>query len=226
MHIERWSRPCLVLGSAPQPTLAYRSDMDLVCVNSSGYAARALDLPVPAVTVLGGYKLVVPRLEEDRQALRGLRTTTLLLITNFEPATLEEVLDALERLDYRYDRLMTVSVEERAEIVWTTTGERLAGEESPRLKVTNGLFAACYACFAAAPQVVLAGISFARDGHHYSDQLRRRQQIEPDRAAVRALRARGYPLFTSEAELAADTGLPLVGGDAGPAPSSADAGWR
>lgn len=205
------SRSCLVLGSAPDPCVVFSDDMDLICVNSSGYVARALGLPRPALTVLGGFKLQVPNLEEDRQAMRGLRTKTLLLITNYAGDwTLDRARTSLDAFDYQYDELVAINADERAAIVQAVTGERLAGEDSEYRKVTNGLFAACYAFHTHAPKVTLSGISFARAGHYYSDQNRPRQQIGADRDAVHALLARGYPLYTSEPELAGVTEIPLV----------------
>jgi len=209
--MQTWSRPCLVLGSAPNPHVPVLEGMDVICVNSSGYVARNLGLPTPSLTVLAGFKLVLPKLAEDREALRGLRTKTLLLIMKFRDWTAERAAEALAALDYRYDELVTISIPDRAEIIRSTTGRRLGGEDGrPAEGVSNGLFAACYVLHAHAPKVVFAGISVTRNGHEYSVQDRARVHIEPDKTAIACLLARGYPLFTSEHELSAAAGLPLI----------------
>jgi hypothetical protein len=200
--------PCVVLGSAPDPSVP-PGPYHLICVNSSGYAARALGLPEPDVTVLAGFKLIHPNREEDRQALRGLRTRTLLLVTYLLPVPLAEAERMLAELDFRYERLETVDFDGRARVIEGVTGSPLGSEAAPESRVSNGIFAACYALQAGAPCVVLCGISLTSGGHFYSDRGRPRRHIASDTAALVALQARGWPVQTTDAGMARATGMPL-----------------
>lgn len=201
-------RPCVVLGSAPQPHVPSGA-FDVMCVNSSGYAARDLGLPEPAITVLAGFKLIYPNREEDRQALRGLRTKTLLLVDYLLPLSPAETAQLLADLDFRYERLETVDFHGRARVIESATGLPLASDAAPELRVSNGIFATCHALQLGAPAVIVSGFSLTLNGHFYSQRGRPRRHIGPDTTALQALRERGWPLYTTETDIADATGIPL-----------------
>ncbi len=202
--VPRLGRSCVVLGSSPSPHLASLHDFDLVCVNSSGRVALALRLPQPILTVLGGFKLVKSRYLEDREAMRGLRTRSLLVIRTLRPLPVDEARRVLEGLDYRYEALKTISHAFREHMVRKITGTSVVKQPS------TGIFAVCYALASGAPEVILSGISLTLNGHYYSDRNRSRMHLEEDTAALIALRERGWPVKTSEPDLSRLTGVPLI----------------
>ncbi len=216
--VPKFRRPCVVLGSSPNPRLARLRDFDLVCVNSSGCVARDMGLPQPALTVLGGFKLVKASKEEDRQAMRGLRTAYLLLVRYERP--LAETRQSLERLDYEYDKLVTIGDRHREHLIRkVTTCKPISSYSALTIpptrdqapwNVSNGIFAVCFALANGAPEVILTGISLTLNGHYYSARDRRRKHRTQDRAALIALRERGWPVKTSEPDLSGLTGLPLT----------------
>lgn len=213
----RLDRPCLVLGSAPNPHLPTISNYDLICVNSSGLIAKELGLGKPKLTVMGGFKLVHPNLEEDRKVLHGLSTEYLILIRHTLPIPRVEAEKLLAALNYHYQQFLTVDFWDRACMIRKVTGKRLGGEDTPNASrqgtpnmASNGIFAACYALYHGAPEIILSGISLTKDGHYYSEQNRRRRHTSFDLTAIKSMVERGWPVKTSEPELAELTGLPLV----------------
>jgi len=177
-------------------------NFDLICVNSSGFVAKELGLPDPKVTLLGAFKLVVPKNEEDRRALHGLRTEYLILIRHRLPVSRLLAESLLGMLHYHYKQFLTVGFWDRSYMIQKVTGKDL--------RVSNGIFAACYALYNGAPEIILSGFSLTMHGHYYSDQNRRRKCGNADLAALSAMRERGWAVKTSEPELAELTGLPLV----------------
>jgi len=203
-------RRYVVLGSSPVPHPAPLDGADLICVNSSGFVARDLGLPEPELTVLAGFKLIYPNRQEDRDALRGLKTKCLLLITYLLPISLEEAEELLEKLGYRYDELKTIDFADRAHVIRSVTGTGLGEADAPENRISNGVFAACYALYHGASEVILSGISLTLDGHFYMTRTRPRRHITTDTEALIAMRTRGWPVKTSEADVSQATGIPLV----------------
>jgi hypothetical protein len=194
-------RTCLVLGSSPDPHIVALQNFDLICVNCSGYIAKDFGLPDPKVTLLGAFKLVVPKNEVDRRILKSLRTDSLVLIKHRLPVTPKLAKSLLAMLDYSYDAFLKIGFWDRAYMIQKVTGQRF--------EVSNGVFAACYALYNGAPEIVLAGISLTKDGHYYSEQNRNRLHIPIDLAALKAMVERGWKVKTTEPELAELTGIPL-----------------
>lgn len=212
MRKPDWNLPCLVLGSAPNPQLPRRSldGIHLLCVNSSGWSAKQRGLPIPRLTVLGGFKLTKPDREIDRQALRGLRTQQLLLLTHLLKLTLAEAKEKLAQLDYQYVNMKTMNYARRARMIEAVTGEKLGRGDNETSKISNGLFTACLALYEGAPEVILSGISLTSDELSYAQIKGRRRHILPDKEALIAMRDRQLPIKTSEPELAKITGIELV----------------
>jgi hypothetical protein len=211
---DAWISPgarCLVLGSAPDPRLPAggTDDLTIICVNASGWSARRLGLPDPAVTVLGGFKLSKPERGDDRKALQGLRTTSLLLTTYRLDMSLRRAKQALRDLDFTYARMATIDNAGGARIVEGVTRRPLAtGKRDER--VSHGLFAVCLAFHLGASEVILSGFSLSTGRLNHTDMVRPRQHIPADREAIQALRALGRAVRTCEPELAALTGIDLV----------------
>jgi hypothetical protein len=180
-----------------------------VCVNASGWSAKRLGLPDPAVTVLGGFKLSKPERGEDREALRGLRTAGLLLTTYRLDMSLRRAERVLRDLDFTYERLATIDHAGGARIVEAVTERALAtGKRDQR--VSHGLFAVCLAFHLGAAEVILSGFSLTTGRLSHTDMVRPRQHVPADREAIVALRDLGRRVRTSEPELARLTGIPVV----------------
>jgi hypothetical protein len=180
-----------------------------VCVNASGWAARRLGLPDPVLTIMAGAKLAHPDRGHDRQAMRGLRTERMLLITYALDMSIGDAERVMEALGLTYGQLDTIDFETRALIIEAMVGPGTGRGHKDRTRVSNGIFAACLALHLQASEVVLAGFSLTSDGHSYGSDTRRRHVV-PDREAMVAMRRQGLPLRTSEPALAELTGLPLV----------------
>lgn len=196
------TRPCMVLGSSPDPHPVHMENFDLICVNCSGYIAKDWGLPDPKVTLLGAFKLVVPKNEVDRRVLKGLRTETLVFIRHRLPVSKALATVLLDMLEYRYTEFLRLGFWDRAYMITKVVGKRLP--------VSNGVFAVCYALYNGAPEVVLVGFSLTKDGHYYPDQNRPRGHIPADLEALIAICERGWNIKTSEPELSELTGIPLV----------------
>lgn len=195
-------RTCLLLGSAPDPHIPKLENFDLLCINCSGVVAKEFGLQDPKVTLMGAFKLVVPKNEVDRRILKGLRTENLVLIRHRLPVSTELATQLLVMLDYSYGKLLRLGFWDRAHIIEKITGEKLL--------VSNGVFAACYAFYVGAPELILAGFSLTQDGHYYCDQNRRRYHADPDLAALKAMKERGWNIKTTEPELSELTSIPLL----------------
>ncbi|WFU86296.1 hypothetical protein QA644_14250 [Rhizobium sp. CC1099] len=108
----------------------------------------------------------------------------------------------------QYKSLMRATKDEREAIVTAVSGGLPPGVGELG-KVTNGVAAVCYALFMGAPSVTLAGFSVTKMGHSYNDKGKLRRQIAEDTFVLTQLRNRGN-VFTTEGELSAQIGLPLV----------------
>lgn len=211
---DAWISPgarCVVLGSAPDPQLPAGGVKDrcIVCVNAAGWAAKSLGLPDPDVTVLGGFKLSKPDRGDDRRALQGLRTGSLLMTTARLDMSLRRAERVLDELDFAYDRWATIDPAGVARIVEAATGRPLAtGKRDER--VSHGVFAVCLAFHLGASEVILSGFSLTTGRLSHTDMLRPRQHIPADHEAIVALRDLGRLVRTSEPELARLTGIDLV----------------
>jgi hypothetical protein len=186
--------------------------MPLVCVNSSGWSAKQLGLDTPTLTVMRKRKLIKPQKEPDRRAIRGLRTTHLLLLSQgYDPdvATMIPYRRVLRDLHYRYETLTALSHDARARIIEDVTGRAFGVGRKDETKISNGLFCACLAHYFEAERVVLAGFSL-EDGLSYVATPHERFHVKPDSEAIEQMITRGLPLCTSEPALARATDLPLI----------------
>lgn len=219
----RPQKPVLMLASAPDPTVPESvMGYDIVCVNSSGRTAHTLGLPVPRLTVFGGFKLSSQRNDEDLDVLRGLHTYSLLLVRHYphyEKLTNTQARRRISNMGYTYEHFESISLAGRAQVINAVKQSReglfgvaqymLLGQKRIE-RPTNGIFAVCLALYLGAPEVVVAGMSLRRQGHSYSTAGRPRLQTDQDAQVLRALVALGLPVRTTEADLARDTGVPLI----------------
>lgn len=206
-------RSCLVLGSAPDPTLPSRRTPGqvLLCVNCAGYSASRIDLPPPDVTFLRTKKLIAPEKDADRRALRGLLTRHLVLVLGTDRGTPIPVYEEILRgMDYRWESLLALASSERATIVRGVAMAALGRGPRDETKASSGIAAVCLALFLGSTDIVLSGFSLDSDGLSYGDGAHPRHHVKPDRDALDALRRAGFQLRTSEPRLAQTTGVPLA----------------
>lgn len=191
--------PWLVFGSAPEPTVPpdISTTHARIDINNSGATAASLGLGRAALTIRARKKTW----EEHRE----LDTRALLWIHERHPLTLR--LKVLFRPHRFVGSIAKVDPWDREELVAQVASTRLKGIGS-LCKVTNGVFAVCYGLALGVPEIVIAGVSLSRAGHSYDQLQRRRRQVDEDFYVLERLK--GHPaLFTTEADLAAETGLKL-----------------
>lgn len=205
-----------MVGSAPDPVVpvSLPKDCQVICVNSSGWSANKLGLPKPSLTVMGAFKLTVHRAADCRAALDGLSTDHLLLTNSQSEIPREALPGKLRELGYRFDSFSLIEPEKRTEIIQVTTGNEELDVVDPTnkdaTKVSNGMFAVCCACALGSPVVILAGFSFSKDGHAYSDGGRKRRLVQADERVLSSLGESGFNIRTGSEAFAQEAGIPVL----------------
>ena len=194
--LDLLDRPWLVLGSAPSPTLPSEiGSYARIDINNAGSAAAALGLGRADLTIRAKTKSWT---EHDQLDTRGL------LWVHSLPARVLPML--LLGKPYRHigcvTRLRKMTRERMVMQVSSVSVENIGD----RGKVSNGVAAICCALTMGVPKVVVAGISLRKTGHSHDQLGRKRLQVEEDAIVLRALSRHGR-VFTTEPELAEDTGI-------------------
>ncbi|MBO0664543.1 hypothetical protein LQ948_18515 [Jiella sp. MQZ9-1] len=192
-------RPWLILGSAPDPTipdgiLATHARID---INNVGRTAQAMGLGQADLTVRAKKKSWEEHPHIDTRMLLWIHTVPALVLP-------------LLLIGKPYDhigRVRPLRRRDRENVVLEVSGVPLEGFGDLG-KVTNGVAMACYGLLLGVPEIVLSGISLSKVGHSYDQLGRRRRQVDEDRAVLTAL-APEPRLSTSEADLAAESGIRL-----------------
>jgi hypothetical protein len=209
------NKPCVVLGSAPRPQLPnhLRETTTLVCINGSGWSGSRAGWPAPGLTVMTGATITADHTATERKVLSGLATDTLVLINYFphnHPVSVAQARDIFRTLGFRYRRFVTISRWGRKRMLRRVIGHRIDGPTNDD-RPSNGILAICLALSQGAPKVILAGFSFQRSGHHYAPTSgRTRHHQAADQEAVFSLMERGWPLATTEPEMASFFNLELI----------------
>ncbi len=192
-------RPWLIMGSAPSPTLPPEllKTHARVDINNSGRTADELGLGPADLTFR---KKTKPWSEHPALRTRGL------IWYNTVPAFMLR-LRLLGLPQARVGKIMRATRANREAIV-RHVAEASLREVGDRNKVTNGVAALCYALYVGVPEIVLAGLSLSKDGHSYNQANRTRIQVEEDAFVLARLKDRPN-IFTTEPDLAADTGIRL-----------------
>ena len=206
---ELWNKPCIVIGSAPNPTppKSIPEDAVLICINMSGWSAKRMGLRSPDITILAGNKLTLEERAAERTLLAGLKTKEVLYVHKKIYVPLEKAKKILKDLEYSYEKFTLIEKKKHA-IIEDVLGTKL--DKTYDAKVSNGVFAVCYALYMGASEVILSGISLASTGHNYDVPHRDNLHIHGDGDAFKLLIEKGYLLKTTEAALAKETGMELV----------------
>jgi hypothetical protein len=200
-QLELRNRPWLILGSAPDPTIppeiaATHARID---INNAGRTAAAMGLGRADLTIRAKKKSWEEHRHVDTRGLIWLHSKPAFLLRLF-------------LLTKRYDHIGSVielTRPDRDAIVTHVAGTSVQSIGDLG-KVTNGIAAACYGLLLGVPQIVLAGISLSKVGHSYDDLGRRRRQVDEDAFILDRLKD-DPRLFTTEGDLASDTGIRLLG---------------
>ncbi|MCO6050958.1 hypothetical protein NGM99_14335 [Mesorhizobium sp. RP14(2022)] len=193
------SKPWLILGSAPDPTLppAIFGTHARIDINNVGRTAQALGLGRADLTVRARKKSWEEHAHVDTNGLLWMHTWPRFMMR-------------LPLIGKSYDHIGSVMPLKRPERDLIVS--HIAGASPQSIgdlgKVTNGVAAACYAMFLGVPRIVLAGISLSKVGHSYDELGRRRRQVDEDAFILERLKTRA-DLFTTEPDLAEDAGIKL-----------------
>jgi hypothetical protein len=133
----------------------------------------------PDLTIISGWTLRgdTPVRTATVKALSGLKTKTALLIDFGLPLSAAE--EALQSIDYSFEKLLTISSAERAAIFSEICGADIPeGDQNSR--PSNGLFAVALVLWAGASNVIMTGFSLS-GGHAYMGCDTPREHVAGDR---------------------------------------------
>jgi len=192
----------LVLGSGPNPIIPDDYDpatWSLVTINASQASVPHL---TPDITLLGASTLRnKPANVEAKQALRGLRTGSLILFKGRQMPDRKRF--RLLRIGYSYRQVTFLRLSERAR--WN---QEVMGID-PSIRPSNGVSTAALCCWLGARTIVMTGFSLTKEGHAYNNKNRERAHVGDDRIALRRMIDLGLPVYTTQSDFAEESGLAL-----------------
>ncbi|KAB0682763.1 hypothetical protein [Aureimonas leprariae] len=198
--LDMLDRPWYVLGGAPQPTLypELARSYARVDINNSGLTADRLGL--------GPADLTIRRAKVNWTVHPTLSTHGLIWFTR-TPASLLRLRLATKHRRVTAGSVMRIAKPDRFKVVAAVIGAEVRSVGSHGYP-SNGIVAACYGLYFGVPEIVLTGVSLARQGHSYDTLNRPRRQVEEDTFALARL-AGNARVATTEPELADATGMRL-----------------
>ncbi|WP_153114685.1 hypothetical protein [Rhodocyclus tenuis] len=142
-----------------------------------------------------------------RKALRGLGTENLIVLSD-ENALRKRlhIKLLLFFLRYRYGTLKLLNTMRRVEVMEEVLQMSLADAEKP----SNGIFLAFLALHLGARRVVMSGFSLSKAGHAYNKLNFLRGHVDADRFVLARAVSIGLPIFTTDSEFSAESGVPLL----------------
>lgn len=210
-HLPKFSGPCFVLGSAPNPLVpeGFGEQWQFWTVNASQAGVDALSLGDPDVTVMSAQMLGDrPANVAGKAALKGRRTGQLIVIERgFDAA---QIVGILRDIGYAIGKLYFISHFQRAVLVRKLLKADLAygsGEQ----KVSTGVFAILLALRQGLSPVVVGGLSLSSGGHSYNQLSHKREHVDVDARALALIRQ--FPVFTTNEQFSRDSGVPLWTGE-------------
>ncbi|BDA84819.1 hypothetical protein Sa4125_23610 [Aureimonas sp. SA4125] len=192
-------QPWLIFGSAPEPTVpdALREGYARIDINNAGRSAALLGLGCADLTIRAKKKSWQEHPHLDTRGLLWIHTAP-------------EIFLRMLLLPKPYDHIGCIAALRRRDREAVVTHVSGASVEAigDLGKVTNGVAAICYGLLLGVPKIVVAGVSLSKVGHSYDDLGRVRRQTDEDSFILDRLK--DHPrLFTTEADLARDSGLRL-----------------
>jgi hypothetical protein len=209
-HPGGFHGPVVVLGSAPQNTkpAGFDDSFSVLTVNASQANLDAWGVEKPAATFIHFYNIEGD--SENARAVRKVldgRATGELYVLRWTLGE-EALLQSVKAMNYRYDHLHSLSKYHRM-AMHLEVMRYFNNEDDNELKFSNGITALFYALLSGAPAVILSGINPASSGNFYGDLERKRLHANTDMRILNELKARGLPIYTADADVAAATGLDL-----------------
>lgn len=206
--------PALVAGSAPEPTIPRGADNSWfrISVNASQAVFSAFGFGEPNLTI---FQPKIKFEDEGRQAywqvLKGRGTGHLIFSVNRRnDGRIEEF---LKSKDFHAAKITYLSERFKNAIVREVAKQTLITPYRYERSVSNGLFSVFLALRLGANPVVMTGFSFSDGWFHSKEVAARRNHQWIDRYACQRFVELGLPVYTSEREFSAATGLPLWKGN-------------
>lgn len=205
-------RPTLVLGSAPDSVRPVGIDASWALLTANASQRRLVDwnLPTPDLTIMRSNAALPEPLQDQMWAqIKGLGTKR--MFSAGRPLHGARIPDVAKTHSYRIDETILANWNERLVIIYAATGLWFMGQNPPKTP-TNGILAILLASWLGSPAIVISGFSFSKGGYFYdssSSTPAERERPDGDRAAIRALIARGAPIFAADPAFAAEAGVPL-----------------
>ena len=194
------SRPCLVIGSAPDPVIPQLDNPFIVCVNGSVHSAYRYCSRPPDLTYLNGALFADENLysEATRGALRGKNLGDLLIARN----AIKQGLATLREIECTHGESHALSKYDKRVILGESFGASSTGIYPLDANVSNGLFMAAYARWCCDSPVVLAGFSM-NSRHEYSQnsELSPRGHLIEDRIFFNHIARLDFRIFTTSQTL-------------------------
>lgn len=210
-HLPRFSGPCFLLGSAPNPVVpeGFGENWQFWTVNASQAGVDGYPLGDPDVTVMSAQMLGdKPANVAGKAALSGRRTGQLIVIERGFRA--ERIVEILREIGFSIGRLHFISHFQRAVLVRKLLKADLAygsGEQ----KISTGVFAILLAIRQGLSPMVVGGLSLSSGGHSYNQLSHKREHLDVDAQALALIRQ--LPVFTTDMQFSRDSGIPLWTGE-------------
>lgn len=208
--LPRFERPALVAGSAPNLVVpeGFDAGWAVVTANAAQAILEPFGIELPDLTVWRGHLFAESELNADARArLQGRRTRCLLVDARLRGRQ-DEFTRNIRELRFAADRIVFCDRYHRAR-VYKEVISGYCGLGRALDRPSNGLYATVLALRLGASPVVISGISLSQGGHAYRERDIPRLHAEQDEAALRALAGLGRPVFTTDPEVSARTGVPL-----------------
>lgn len=209
-HPFEFTGPVVVVGSAPVSTVpvGFSKHFHVITVNGSQSVLDRWGVDSPDATFMQ-FNQVEGRTTNAlhvRKVLNGKRTRLLYVVRWSKSFDLLQ--KGLAAFNYTYDNVNVVNRFKRMAMYEAVMGG-LNVEIDDNMKFSNGITAVFYAILSGAKAVIITGINPDSSGHVYNDANLKRLHAGTDKQILQALVDRGYPLFTSDLEVAKASGLPL-----------------
>lgn len=193
-------RSCIVMGSAPNPTVPKTSNAYTICVNGSVHSAHKYLGTQADLTFLNG--AIFNNTDDYSNATQGVLENKSLGDVLIARNAYELGLETLQKLNTNYKMTLSISKYDKRVILAEACGRSLNGRYKFEANISNGLFMSAVALWSGAASVILAGFSF-NSKHDYSEdnELSKRGHLVEDRLYLEHIVKSGLPIFTTEAEI-------------------------
>lgn len=207
-ELPRISGPAIVVGSAPDPHQPAGIDDTWfrISINASQLVLEQFGLPPPHLTI---FQSLIKESHRNRywKALRGRETGHVVFIVNSRNDGM--ISEFLERQSYRAYKVTPMSHLVRKAVIADLAKHHLTSTDSRELSVSNGIFATMLALKLGAEKVVLSGFSLEPGWAHEPAITAVRNHQKMDRLACQLMVRHNLPVYASDLDFAAKTGLKL-----------------